>query len=385
MKNEPLVSYVAGRIRGGKNKSEVKEELLAVGWSEEEADTAFSEALVAEGIPIPARTVKGVLSKKSSTADIMIGFFSFILLGISVSALGTLLFEVIDRYFPDPAVNRAVGSIVSSESVHYSIAALFVSAPLYFFAIRLWFRRFREDDARVESRLTKWVTYIVLLAASVTAVGDLIAVLFAFLQGEITIRFFLKAFVVFGIAGMVFGFYFLERKKIQYGADISRAVFQGFGWGFLGLVLISVVLGFFAVGSPEMARRQNFDERRAAHLSELARCIDSYADRFSRLPNTLSELEKSTEFGYCSGLRDPETDDSYEYRLIKNFSVPYEEASEAEFELCAVFSLESKGSGSLANEPMLYSEYGDDFGKWAKHSAGRACDREIITLSRSKD
>lgn len=384
MKNESLISYVASRIREGKNKSDVKEEMLAVGWSEEESDVAFSEALIAEGIPIPEKSGKGVFTRKSSMTDIMIGFFSFILLGIAVSALGTLFFEVIDRYFPDPAANRAIGSVVSSESIHYSIAALFVSAPLYFLAIQLWFRRFREDDARVESRLTKWITYLVLLAASVTAVGDLIAVLFTFLQGEITIRFFLKALVVFGISGMVFGFYFLERKKIQYGFHISRETFKRFGWGFLVVVLIGIILGFFTTGSPETSRRQNFDERRAAHLSELAQCINSYAQQFSRLPNALSDLGKSTNFGYCSDLRDPETSTSYEYRLIKNFSVPYEEGNEAEFELCAVFSLESKGENGTV-DPMIYSKYGSDPGKWGKHSTGRECDRETVTLIRNKD
>jgi hypothetical protein len=378
MKNEKLFPYVASRVRGGAKKSDVKEELLAVGWSEEEADAAYAQALIEGGIPVPEGT--GAFARKSSTADIMIGFFSFILLGIVVSAIGTLFFEVIDRFFPDPAANGAFGSTVSLESVHYSTAALLIGFPLYFFAVRLWFRRFREDDGRTESRLTKWVTYLVLLAASVTIVGDLIAILFTFLQGEITARFFLKALVVLGIAGMVFGFYFLERKKIQYRQDISRSVFQSFGWGLLGVIVLGITLGFVTAGSPETARQRALDARRASDLSALAGCVRQYAEDFSRLPRTLADLQASTDYNYCPRPNDPETGNPYAYRVVKDFDRP-EKGSEAMFELCAVFGLHSEGDTS-STEPLL-SEYGPTSGKWSAHEAGKSCDTEMVVLKRS--
>lgn len=379
MENEKLATYVASRVRSGVKKAELKEELLAVGWSEEEADAAYARALVEGGVPTPERR-GGAFARKSSTADIMIGFFSFILLGIIVSALGTLFFEVIDRYFPDVAANAALGSVVSSEATHYSIAALTIAFPLYFFAVRLWFRRFREDDGRVESRLTKWLTYLVLLAASVTIVGDLITTLFTFLQGEATARFFLKAVVVFGIAGMVFGFYFLERKKIQYRQDISRKTFQRFGWVLLFLVFLGITLGFFAVGSPEMARKRTFDARRADDLRSLADCIDQYAQEFSALPKTVSDLEKSSSLSYCD-VKDPETGVPYEYRVLKNFD-SIADGSEAEFELCAVFSLQSENGGK-AGDIEVSPSFGSSIGKWNIHTAERSCDTETVVLRKN--
>lgn len=383
MENEKLGAYVASRVRSGAKKSEVKEELLTVGWSEEEVDAAYARALIAGGVPVPEGKKSSIFARKPSTVDIMIGFFSFILLGIVVSAVGTLFFEIINRYFPDPLANAALGSVVASDSVHYSMAALLIGTPLYYFAVRLWFRRFREDNGRMESRLTKWVTYLVLLAAAVTIVGGLIALLFTFLQGEVSIRFFLKAFVVLGIAGMVFGFYFLERKKIQYRHDIPRKTFQRFGWGLCGIVLFGIVLGFAAVGSPEVARNRTFDARRASDLSELANCINGYAQNFSLLPNTLSDLGKSTDFGYCPQLRDPETGASYEYHVLKNFVSP-QDGSEAEFELCAVFSTESASGG--AGDRVETSPYGASLevarGKWYTHGAGRTCTAETVVLRR---
>ncbi len=385
MENEKLALFVAERVRSGVKKADIKEQLVAVGWSEDVADAVYARVLIADGVPVPEGASASAFTRKSSTADIMIGFFSFILLGIVISALGALFFEVIDRYFPDPLSNVAFGSGASSEAMHYSIAALFVGFPLYFFAVRLWFRRFREDDGRVESRLTKWVTYLVLLAAAVTMVGDLITTIFTFLQGEISVRFFLKAIIVLGIAGMVFGFYFLERKKIQYRHDIPRTLFQSFGWGLFGTVILAIVLGFVAAGSPAMERQRTFDARRANDLGELANCINGYAQDFSTLPSTLSDLEKSTNFSYCSRPTDPETGAPYEYRVIKNFDAP-QDGSEAQFELCAVFSLESRGVVGTETAPI--SPYDSSFrspqGKWSIHGVGRSCDTETVVLKRNK-
>lgn len=380
METEALVAHIATRVRGGLKKSDIKDELVAVGWSEDEIDTAYARALIAEGVPVPARSGGATFSGRSSTVDIMIGFFSFILLGIIVSALMTLFFEVIDRYFPDASVNAAFGSVISSDSVHYSMAALFIGVPLYIFATRLWFRRFREDDGRVESRLTKWVTYLVLLAASVTIVGDLIAVLYTFLQGELSVRFFLKAAVVLGIAGMVFGFYALERRKIQYRQDISRSVFQYFGWGLLGVVVVGIVLGFAAVGSPATERKRTFDARRASDLSDLSSCINRYANEFVALPNTLSDLQQSTNYVSCPQPVDPETSTPYEYRILRNFE-SNADGSRAEYELCANFSLRS--DVGEVSEGTSYYQYGSTPGKWGVHEAGRECDTEIVVLKRN--
>ncbi len=381
MQNETLEIYIASQIRSGVKKSALQEKLLAVGWLEEDVEGAYVRALIAAGVPVPEGMGRTFAAKKASTVDVMIGFFSFILLGIIVSAIGSLFFEVINRYFPDAVVNSGLGSVVSSDTVHYSMAALFVGTPLYFFAIRLWFRRFREDDARAESRLTKWVTYLVLLVAAVTIVGDFIAIFYTFLQGEISVRFFLKAIVILGISGMVFGFYFLERKKIQYKNDISRQVFQLFGWGLLGVVTLGIILGFLAVGSPTLERNQTFDARRASDLETLAGCIRGYTQDFSHLPKTLSDLEQSSQYGYCLSLGDPETGVPYEYRVVKDIVSP-QEGSEAQFELCAVFSLESKGDEAM-NRHMSHDVPIDaSRGKWSSHTSGRNCTSETVVLSR---
>jgi membrane protein YqaA with SNARE-associated domain len=367
-----LGRYVADRVRSGAPKTEVREELLAVGWSEEEADAAYRAGVVSLGAPVPSEGNRPALVKKASTADVVINFFSFILLGVVATALGILWFNIIGIFFPDPLDSLGYyGESAAASAIHYSIAALLIGFPLYCAAMRIWFRTFREDEGRTESNLSRWLTYLVLLAASVTIVGDLITVVFTFLQGEITVRFFLKALTILVIAGFVFGFYFLERRKIQYRKDISRSVFRNFGSGVSAFIALGLALGFFAGGSPETARKQSFDTQRASDLSSLSGCIESYAADLGQLPSSLADLRQSSSYGYCAEyLQDPETKAEYGYRVVTP-SRPAGAARIGELELCAEFALGTDG---------IRNTMGGTDAIWYEHGTGRSCDTVTAQL-----
>ncbi|MFZ0105614.1 MAG: DUF5671 domain-containing protein, partial [Thiobacillus sp.] len=162
-----LSGYVESRLRAGVSQAVIKGELLAVGWTDKEADAAYRDALVAIGLPLPEAGNRLAAEKKSSTVDIVINFFSFILLGIVATALGTLWFQIVERSFPDPLA--AIGGSDQwglTRVIHHAIASLVIAFPLYLAALRLWFRKFREDENRSESALSRWLTYLVLLVAS---------------------------------------------------------------------------------------------------------------------------------------------------------------------------------------------------------------------------
>ncbi|HBI16874.1 MAG: hypothetical protein UR60_C0031G0002 [Candidatus Moranbacteria bacterium GW2011_GWF2_34_56] len=374
-KNESreLIDYIVGKIQTGISHDEIKKQLRSVGWSEEEVDSAYATGLAKYGVPVPARNVQAAFSKKSTTVEIVANFFSFILLGIFATSLGMLLYGVINYFFQDKLNNYYRSGAMSSETIHYSIAALIISFPLYYLAMRFWFKRFREDEGKVESLLTKWITYLVLLVSAITIVGDLIVVIFSMLQGELTIRFFLKALTIFMIAGGVFGFYFMERKKVQYKKDIPRKVFVIFGWAVTGVVVVSIILGFMASGSPKTERMRSFDNTRAQDLQNLANCISSYANEHKAMPESLAVLLEDSAYGHCSQSKDPETDALYEYRVI-NKSYKSGEVTKGDFELCAEFSLNSQ-------ETEMNNRYGYyDNSKWFQHNAGRNCDKESIVI-----
>ena len=377
MSNPPpsLSGYVEARLRAGASRALIKDELLAVGWTEEESDAAYRDALVALGIPLPEAGNRLAAEKKSSTVDVVVNFFSFILLGIVATALGTLWFQVVEHSFPDPLA--AMGGDDRwglTRAIHHAIASLVIAFPLYLAALRLWFRKFREDENRSESALSRWLTYLVLLVASVTIVGDLITVLFKLLQGEYSVRFLLKALVILVIAGLIFGFYTLERLKIQYRRDISRNVLRAFGWSVAALVALGIVVGFLAAGSPATARKQAFDSERASNLNELSNCIERYARDLGRLPDSLDALSRSPRYVDCAAaIRDPETRQAYEYRIVTPSRIEGP-ATLADFELCASFSLASTGERSGR------AIRGERYRIWSEHGAGRSCDIVAVQL-----
>lgn len=369
-----LTTYVATELKSGRSAEEIKQNLLLVGWSEEDAGEALVAGLVESGIPAPDR-VSGGRGRLASTVEVILSLFSFILLGVTVSALAVLYYQVINHYFPDPLMVGYGYSDASAGAINYSIAALIIAFPLYVATMRLWFRRYREDEAKIESKLTKWLTYLVLLIAAITIVGDLVTAVFYFLQGEITARFSLKALTILLISGTVFGFYYLERRKVQYKNDVPRKTFKMFGWSVLVLVCIAMIFGVLTTGSPSTQRMRGLDNTRAEHLNTIASCISSYAAQHKALPASLDTLNLTTEYAYCANLRDPETGAPYTYNIITKEE--QKKVNEGTFELCANFALETTDK-TLARDSYSYGTAN----KWAIHPAGESCDVETVTLDR---
>lgn len=376
-KDNNAARYAEECLRAGRTPEEVKQHLLLVGWSEDDAARAIIDALVALGAPRPAY-IRTTGWRLASTVEVVLNFFSFILLGTVAVSLGVLYYQIINKFFPDPlAVRYYYDGHFSIHAIHYSIASLIVAFPIYVATLFLWFKRFRENTDRMESKLTKWLTYLVLLVAAIMVIGDLIVALFYFLQGELTLRFFLKAMVILVIAGAIFGFYFLERRKIQYKQDIPRKIFQLFGWAVTAFVFLGIVLGFVVGGSPMTERKRKFDMQRVNDLRGMASCISVFSKDRKRLPASLDELLENSGTANCGMyMTDPGTNVPYEYHIItpmaKNGSVVT-----AEFELCAVFDLASSNRGTGARSI-------DYFDKWSDHSEGHECDRKVVTLSREE-
>ncbi len=382
METQDINSFVLEQIRSGANKKDIEDQLLSVGWSDDEIASAYAKALIENGVPVPENITKGRYAKKTSMVDIMVNFFSFILLGIVVTALGSLYFAIISYFLPDAlridSYSYSYYYRNIAKTIHYATAALLIAYPIYYFTVRLWFKAFSEDETKIESKLTKWVTYLILLASSVTIVGDLIYVIYGLLQGELTMSVLLKALVIIIIASMITGFYFLERKKVQYKKDISQSTFKLFGYFLTAFVLLGIVLGFIATGSPSTERMRGFDKQRAEDLSEISKCVDRYANKFDSLPQTIYEL-KNTSGIYCRVNQDPETKQEYEYSIISPMKTAGSGRMEGEIELCAVFSLDS--SKESVNNIYGGGYYVDDL-KWQTHNKGRSCDREKISIKK---
>lgn len=136
------------------------------------------------------------------------------------------------------------------------------------------------------------------------------------------------------------------------------------------IVLASIVLGFSVVGSPATQRAIRMDNQRLMDLQSIQWQVVNYYQSKEGLPGSLSDIEDS-----ISGFeipKDPETNLPYEYVLIGQ--------SAKTFQLCATFTRESQGEGSMMGRDYSYAMPMDPMmggEKW-NHPAGRHCfDRTI--------
>jgi len=195
---------------------------------------------------------------------------------------------------------------------------------------------------------------ISLFISAITIIVDLIIFVYNFLNGELTIQFFLKVLVVLLVAGAVFGYYIWELKRQALKSKTPKI---------LAIIVAAVVvgtitLGFFIVGTPADQRERRFDDQRVSDLQILQSQIVNYWSKKDVLPAELKNLEDSIT-GFVVPV-DPSTKQVYEYKIINPLT----------FELCAVFSKSSQESG-LASRSVT-SAY-DSFQQNWDHEAGRHC------------
>jgi hypothetical protein len=203
-----LMKFVEAAHAQGASDDLVADLLERRGWTRKEIHAAFAavyERLA--GMPMPARGARSL----EAARDAFLYLLSFGTLGTWTIGLGSLFFTLIDLGFPDPIAPQQFRSL--NQEISGSLASLIVAFPIYLFTMRILLRSIQEQPERLESGVRKWLTYIALLIASGTAIGDLVTFLTYFLRGDLTIRFVLKVLTVLVIAAGVFAYYLLWLEK----------------------------------------------------------------------------------------------------------------------------------------------------------------------------
>ena len=126
----------------------------------------------------------------------------------------------------------------------------------------------------------------------------------------------------------------------------------------IGVVVLAVGYGILLAGSPLKQRALQFDQRRISDLQNISSAIDMYWRNNEKLPLTFDDLKN--QYSYIRSVVDPVTQESYEYNI----------RSETEYELCAVFEMDSLDYGvGVARKPFQEP--------WT-HGIGKTCfEREV--------
>ncbi|TAJ14921.1 hypothetical protein EPO56_01480 [Patescibacteria group bacterium] len=290
---------------------------------------------------------------KVTPKDFFLWLGSMVALYVSAVSLILLVHQYITYFFPSPL---DYGDAYSG-TFRFAIASLIVFFPLYIVLTRMVHQDIRRVPEKKELWVRKWLVVITLFVAGLTIAGDLVALVNTFLNGELTIRFALKALVIFVVLGSAF-WYYLEELRGKWEREENNSKIIG---GIVTLiVLITVIGGFFIIGSPQSQRSIRLDQERVYNLQNIQYQVTYYWQQKQKLPTEIADLEDPL-MGFVAP-RDPETGVMYVYEVIDAMS----------FKLCADFALPSQ---TPKNSVPVRAEMQNE--NW-QHEKGQKCFERTI-------
>jgi Domain of unknown function (DUF5671) len=189
----------------GLGKPEIRAAMLDAGWTEDQVRNAL-DAYSDATFPVPIPRPRPQLSAR----DAFLYLVLFTTLYFSSYNLGSLLFDFINRALPDPTV---LVYQTGWDSMRWSAAALIVAFPTFLFLSYYINKDVVRNSVKRLSPIRRWLTYITLFVASCVLIGDLTALIYNGLGGELTSRLVLKVLTVGAIAGTVFGYYLSDLRR----------------------------------------------------------------------------------------------------------------------------------------------------------------------------
>jgi len=283
----------------------------------------------------------------------LLSLVGLIFMSISV---GMIVYSIINITVPD-ALNNYITNY--DGQLKFAISALIIATPIFFFLSSLIFKGLRKNELEKDSGVRRWLTYLIILVSSLIILGVFIATINNYLSGELTSRFILKAITIFIISASAFSFYFYDIKREDLvKKDIIIRLFFIIS---LALVIIAFAAAFFYMESPKTARARRLDQIVVNNISDLESAVNSYYDRYKKLPDTVEMLRAEKDvYINANSLIDPETKQA----------IVYQKLNDSDFQFCATFRLDSASDNNGTGPVMMsYPVYPGD----KNHAAGYQC------------
>ena len=370
MAEATLVEFVKSALALGESRARIAEVLKKAGWPADQVEDALG-AFADVDFPAPVPKPKAYGSARE--AFLLIVYFS--LLGTVATGIGGLAFAWIDRFFADDLAIDPFAYQWASSGLRWSIASLLVGYPIFLFiGWRLAAKKRRDPDRR-RSRVRAWLTYVTLVFAAGTLIGDLVVVVYQFLEGDLESRFAAKACVVGVISAAILWNFSREAERTSGGVDLA-----GQALAVLSTLVVIALVGwaFSIVRSPAAARERISDETRVTNLVAMTRLADCHLTYFGNLSADFPAMHAAlTELGGRQPIGggcaepypfDPSTGADYRYRLIDADT----------YELCATFEggwPEGDGAGEPARRTVsnYYSSANEQRTLQLPKGPGEAC------------
>ena len=331
MADANLLDFVKAALERGEARGRIKDVLKKAGWPDDQVESGLAAfADIDFSVPVPRPRSYG----SAREAFLYVVYFS--LLGMIAGNTGGLAFAFIDSSFADKLTTDAYYNSFATTGLRWSVSALLVGFPIFLFlGWRLAVKK-RKDAERRRSRVHAWLTYITLIFAAGSLIGDLVAVVFQFLNGEIGTRFTAKAGVVGVISSAILWNYSRDVERHSSRIDLA-----GRTLAFVALLVVGALVAwaFTMVRSPFSARLLLADEQRLQGLVETTRLVDCHYTYAGKLPESLEMLvpylnERAQRIPSAAGCAnalpiDPLTGGYPSYRIV----------DEDTYELCTNFDV----------------------------------------------
>src|SRR3989344_5113229 len=267
---------------------------------------------------------------KASAKDFFLHLGAIVALYVIAGNFINLLFRIINKAYPEVASYNYY--FQSGSEISLPVATLIIVFPIFVILSSLVNKIYEITPEKRELGIRKWLTYITLFVAGIMLAGDLVMVLYKFLDGQdLTLAFLLKALVVLLVSGVVFGFYIQDiREQVSIKQRKMWAIIVGV------VILISIILGFSVIGSPQSQRLIKQDNQKIMDLQNMQYQIINYWQINGTIPEKWESM-----------MIDGETDKPYEYKKTGAMS----------FKLCAEFNKESMMDGNAKVRMMMQTSY----------------------------
>lgn len=303
---------------------------------------------------------------KTTPKDFFLYLFGAITLYVSAITLVALLWQLINAWLPE---TRAYGGDDLAGTVRWTVSVLVVMFPAY--VVAMWYagKDVDRDPGKREMWVRRWFVWATLFIAGIVAIGDLVAVLYGFLGGEIALRFFMKAVAVAVVAGAVLAYHaYLLKREPRTGLILRK----GIAVAASAFVLAAIVTGVALIGAPSDARARRNDQVRVGDLQSMQYSVTSFWELKQRLPEDQGELvDPANPMPLPT---DPQTGAAYRY----------EKRGTYDFALCAVFEADYSAEDA---QKYSFASYDDGIswdGKpvtW-QHGEGENCFSRTIDPER---
>lgn len=292
------------------------------------------------------------IKSKVSAKDFFLNLGFFVALYTLVGNLISLLFTIINTAYPKITNGY---NYSGSSSISWPVATLIILFPI--FILLAWFleKQYKAEPDKQDSIIRRAFTYITLFVSGCVIVGDLITVVYYFIDGqEITIGFILKVLVLLIIVSSIFIYFISDlRNKLTPRLRIFWRIFAG------AIIAGSIIWGFAVLGTPATQRLVKYDEQKVSDLQNINNQVTNYYSIKGILPTTLAEMANGNFF---IALTDSQTGKPYEYQ----------KTGETTYDLCAEFNKASNDNRNIARPVSPFGDF-----SWT-HPAGRYCFKETI-------